>query len=105
MQKVLSPKKRHIPKRMCLICGQKRPKKDLWRLALNERGYVFFDPKQVSPGRGAYVCPEDTCIAKLFTKHGEKRLRHAFKGRARGLTQKTIEALMAALESREGGTG
>ena len=89
---------------MCLICGRKTAKAALWRLALDERGWVVFDQKQRLPGRGAYVCPTDACVGKLLTKHGEKRLRYAFKGRTQGLAQKTIEALLAALASREGGT-
>jgi predicted RNA-binding protein YlxR (DUF448 family) len=79
-------------------------KQALWRLALDERGRVIFDAKQRLPGRGAYVCPQDACVAKLLTKHGEKRLRYAFRGRAKEIEHKTIEALLAALGSREGGT-
>lgn len=75
------------------------------RLVLDERGRVIFDKDQHSSGRGAYVCPKDGCVAKLLTKHGDKRLRHAFRGRARELPQKTIDEILAALASREGGNG
>ncbi len=73
------------------------------RLVTDEKGKVIFDEKQRLPGRGAYVCPEDACVAKLLTKHGDKRLRWAFRGKVRELPQKTIDKLLAALKSREGG--
>ncbi len=72
-------------------------------MVLDERGCVLFDEKQRLPGRGAYVCPTDACVAKLFTKHGDKRLRWAFKGRARELPQKTIDRILAMIASRKGG--
>lgn len=49
------------------------------------------------------MCRAQSCVAKLLTKHGEKRLRYAFKGRGQGMAHKTIEAILAALGSREGG--
>ncbi len=98
-------KKRHIPQRSCIICGQKTAKGALFRLVLDERGRVIFDQNQRLPGRGAYVCPKDGCVAKLLTKHGDKRLRYAFRGRARELPQKTIDQILAALASPEGGNG
>ncbi len=98
------PKKRgHVPQRTCLICGKKTAKRALWRLTLDEKGRVVFDERQKLPGRGAYVCPSNQCIAKLLTKHGEKRLRYAFRGRAKEIDHRLIETLLAALASREGG--
>jgi len=73
------------------------------RLVLDEKGRVLFDERQRILGRGAYVCPAHACVAKLFTKHGDKRLRWAFKGRVRELPQKTIDRILATIESREGG--
>ena len=75
------------------------------RLVLDEKGRVIFDKKQVLPGRGAYVCPAQECVAKLLTKHGDKRLRHAFKGRAKEILPRTIDGILAALKSQEGGNG
>lgn len=72
---------------------------------LDEKGWVIFDEQQRLPGRGAYVCPAHVCVAKLLTKHGDKRLRYAFRGRAKGIAQKTIDGILAALEPREGGNG
>ncbi len=100
----LKQKKKHIPERTCIICGRKTAKYTLWRLTLDEKGKVIFDYKQKLPGRGAYICPNNQCISKLFTKRGEKRLRYAFRGKAKEINNKLIESLLAALASWEGGT-
>ncbi|MGC8720309.1 MAG: YlxR family protein [Thermodesulforhabdaceae bacterium] len=73
-------KKNHVPIRTCIVCGSKRPKKELLRLALNPNGSVVLDPSQKMSGRGAYVCPE--CISQL---KWNKRLERAFRGQARKL--------------------
>ncbi len=100
----LKEKKRHIPQRTCIICGRKTAKCTLWRLTLDEKGQIILDSKQRLPGRGAYICPSDQCVSKLLTKHGEKRLRYAFRGRAGEINHRLIETLLAALALREGGT-
>ncbi|AEH44097.1 protein of unknown function DUF448 [Thermodesulfatator indicus DSM 15286] len=91
-------KKRHVPQRSCIICKKKTAKHKLLRLALDERGRVVLDVKAKRPGRGAYVCPSDACVAKLLTKHGEKRLRWAFKGKAKEITPKTIDEILVILK-------
>ncbi len=50
------PRKRHIPERTCVACGDKKPKTDLVRLARSPHGRVSVDPIGRAPGRGAYVC-------------------------------------------------
>ena len=50
------PRKRHIPERTCVACGDKKPKAELVRIALSPEGRVAFDPTGKAPGRGAYVC-------------------------------------------------
>ncbi|WP_456369592.1 YlxR family protein [Thermodesulfatator atlanticus] len=93
-------RKRHVPQRSCIICKEKKDKHKLLRLVLDERGRVLFDADHRLPGRGAYVCSEDTCVAKLLTKHGDKRLRYAFKGKAKELPQKTIDEILARLRGQ-----
>ena len=73
------------------------------RLVADEKGRILFDEKQRLPGRGAYVCPAQPCVAKLFTKHGDKRLRYAFRGKARELPQKTIDKILEIFNRIEGG--
>ncbi|OAG27474.1 YlxR family protein [Thermodesulfatator autotrophicus] len=91
-------KRRHVPQRSCIICKKKTAKHKLLRLALDEKGRVVLDKEYKQPGRGAYLCPDDSCVAKLLTRHGEKRLRWAFKGKAKDITPKTIDEILAILK-------
>lgn len=50
------PRKRHIPERTCVACGDKRPKAELVRIARSPSGSVSVDFMGKAPGRGAYVC-------------------------------------------------
>ena len=50
------PRKRHIPERTCVACGDKRPKVELVRIARSPHGVVSVDLTGKAAGRGAYVC-------------------------------------------------
>ena len=52
------PRKRHVPIRMCLICGQRRPKGELLRIVRKTDGSVTLDEGERINGRGCYVCTE-----------------------------------------------
>lgn len=56
------PKK--IPLRQCVGCREHKPKKELIRVVRSPEGEVSLDFKGKLPGRGAYVCPLDTCLSK-----------------------------------------
>ena len=56
------PKK--IPMRQCLGCREMLPKKDLIRVVRSPEGAVSLDFKGKLPGRGAYVCPKQECLAR-----------------------------------------
>jgi len=49
-------RKRHIPERTCVACGNKKPKAELVRVARSPQGAVSVDLTGKAPGRGAYVC-------------------------------------------------
>ena len=63
---------RKIPLRMCLGCGEMKPKKELIRVVrapekTDEAGHPL--PPEISrdftgkkPGRGAYLCPDPNCL-------------------------------------------
>ena len=57
-------KPRKIPQRQCLGCREMKNKKDLIRVVRSPEGEISLDFKGKKPGRGAYVCPEPTCLAK-----------------------------------------
>lgn len=53
------------PIRMCLGCRGRGPKPALTRLAWDAAaGRVVLDPRQVAPGRGAYLHP--ACVEKAL---------------------------------------
>lgn len=51
-----------MPERTCVACGRKRAKFELLRVTRNASGEIDVDPRQRKPGRGAYLCPDPSCI-------------------------------------------
>lgn len=52
------------PERMCIGCGQHRPKTELIRVVCQKDKTVFVDRTGKAAGRGAYLCPEAECLKK-----------------------------------------
>lgn len=68
-----------IPMRMCLGCGEMKPKKELIRAVKSPEGEISLDFTGKKSGRGAYVCPNAECLrlakkAKRFEKSFECRI-------------------------------
>ena len=57
------PKK--IPMRQCLGCREHKPKRELIRVVRSPEGEISLDFRGKKSGRGAYVCPESACLAKI----------------------------------------
>jgi predicted RNA-binding protein YlxR (DUF448 family)/ribosomal protein L7Ae-like RNA K-turn-binding protein len=60
--------------RQCIACRKRSLKRDLIRVVRTPSGNVEFDPQQLKPGRGAYLCAGPECITesrdkKLITAH------------------------------------
>lgn len=68
------PKK--IPMRQCVGCREMKQKKVLIRVVRSPEGAVSLDFKGKLPGRGAYVCPDGTCLARAKKS---KALERAFE--------------------------
>ena len=66
----------HLPLRTCISCGAKKGKKELIRLAVNERGSVVRDDLGITKGRGAYICKTNACGEELLRK---RRLHRVFR--------------------------
>ena len=67
------PKK--IPMRMCVGCGEHKPKKELVRVVKNKEEEIFLDLTGKAAGRGAYVCKNVKCLKLCKDK---KKLNNAF---------------------------
>lgn len=57
-----------FPERTCLICKEKRDKKDLFRLVKTGEEKYVFDEKQKQQSRGYYICKTHECLKRL-SKH------------------------------------
>ena len=62
--------------RMCIVCRGQSDKKTLLRIVKNKDGEIFVDDSGKANGRGAYVCKDAACFAKLCKPRG---LNRAFK--------------------------
>ena len=58
----MKPKK--IPMRMCLGCGEMKPKKELIRCVKSPEGEISLDFTGKKSGRGAYICRSTECLEK-----------------------------------------
>ncbi len=69
-------KQKKIPLRKCTGCQEMKNKKELMRIVRTEEGEFSFDFTGKKAGRGAYVCPNMTCLEKA---HKSKGLERSFK--------------------------
>ena len=58
-------KTKAVPARMCIACREMKPKRDMLRIVKNAEGEIKLDFSGKAPGRGAYICNNGECIAKL----------------------------------------
>jgi len=75
-----------MAERTCIGCGSVFDKKNLVRLVA-DKDSVLPDLKGVMPGRGAYICPVETCLAGAYKR---KAFQRAFR---RGVKPPQIEEL------------
>lgn len=57
-------KKRKIPERRCVGCGETKEKKQLIRVVRTPEGDVVLDVTGKRSGRGAYICHSLSCFKK-----------------------------------------
>ncbi len=60
----MKPKK--IPLRMCVGCRESKPKRELIRVVRAPDGSLSMDPTGKKPGRGAYVCRQESCLLRAI---------------------------------------
>lgn len=57
-------KTKKIPMRMCLGCGEMKPKRELIRVVKSKEGEISLDLTGKKSGRGAYICKSVECFEK-----------------------------------------
>ena len=86
------PRERHVPIRMCLLCGERRPKNKMIRIVRARDGSVLIDEGEKINGRGCYVCSD-------YANFDAKRINGKIK-RALNLKRGVPPELVASLEVR-----
>ncbi len=65
-----------VPMRMCVGCGEMKPKRSLIRVVKTPEDEIKIDLNGKMNGRGAYICASTECLSNA---HKSKRLERAFK--------------------------
>ena len=86
-------KPRKLPQRQCLGCREMKNKKDLIRAVRSPEGEISLDFKGKKPGRGAYVCPNGACLAKI---RKSRALERAFQTQIPAEVYEALEEQMRA---------
>lgn len=87
-----------IPVRRCIGCGEGKPKKELVRVVKTAEGEILVDATGKKSGRGAYICPSKTCLAKA---RKAKKLERAFEC---AISEEIYDRLAEEVEARCDGT-
>ena len=80
-----------IPMRMCVGCGEMKPKSELVRVVKTTEGEIKLDKTGKLNGRGAYICREEKC---LLAAQQAKRFVRAFSS---AVPQEIIENIAEEL--------
>lgn len=88
---------RKIPLRVCIGCQEKKAKKELVRVVRTPQGEVVLDLTGKKSGRGAYICPSESCFKRALK--GKRLEKHLDKP----VSQEVITAISDLLERYEGG--
>ncbi len=84
------PKK--VPQRQCLGCREMKDKKALIRVVRSPEGEISLDFKGKKPGRGAYVCPDPSCLAKVRKSRAlERAFESAIPAEVYGMLEQQME--------------
>ncbi len=62
-------KTKKIPMRLCLGCGESKPKKEMIRVVKSKDGEISLDTTGKKSGRGAYICRSLQCFKAARQKH------------------------------------
>lgn len=84
-----------IPLRMCIGCGEMKPKKTLVRIVKNKEDEIFVDLTGKAGGRGAYICRDAECLKKA---RKSKRLERSYSCRIPDEVYDRLEEELGAAE-------
>ena len=85
--------------RQCLGCREMKPKGELIRVVRSPEGEISLDFRGKKPGRGAYLCPDPQCLARV---RKSRALERAFSAQ---VGQEVYDALEQKMKAGDGGDG
>ena len=85
-----------IPMRMCIGCGEMKPKKELIRIVRPPQGTIELDFTGKKSGRGAYLCSRQECLMQAQKSH---RLEKSFSCK---VAPEVYEVMLHALSETDG---
>lgn len=68
MSKKMSPRRKHVPQRTCIVCRQKTDKRRLTRVVRTPEAGVVIDITGKRSGRGAYLCDQPVCWERAINE-------------------------------------
>jgi uncharacterized protein len=90
---------KHVPQRMCIVCRETAGKRTLIRLVRTAEG-VQVDPKGKTNGRGAYLCTNPTCWARVASSDVlEKALRMTISAEEKARLGEALHTIKAGTAS------
>ena len=104
-------KTKKIPMRMCVVCGEMKPKKELIRVLRTPEGEFLLDTTGKKAGRGAYLCKNMACLdaakkARKLERSFSCRIAPAVYEELEHALQSELHELIDHLpEGREGDSG
>lgn len=81
-----------IPVRLCVGCGEMKPKKEMMRVLKTADEGILLDTTGKKNGRGAYICKSVECLEKALANHG---LERSFKMK---IPKETMENLLKEMK-------
>lgn len=88
-----------IPMRTCVGCHTSRPKKEMIRVVRRPDGTFAIDRTGKMNGRGAYLCPDVSCLEKARKSGG---LDRSFQGHVRKDVYDALEQELKELSEAPG---
>lgn len=67
-----------MPTRSCIVCKEKKEKKDLMRVVSDKNYEAFIDEKQKVNSRAIYFCNDKKCLEKflIMSKKGKIKINN-----------------------------
>lgn len=82
---------RKVPMRQCVGCQEQKPKRSMVRIVLTPTEEILIDPTGKKSGRGAYICPKESCLEMA------KKRKSLERGLKSGVSSSVYDNLRAML--------